>query len=159
MNIIAGIFVNDAIELSQRDRDFVLHSEYTRNKAMMKELKDVFHELDTDLSDTLSLQEFMKAFERPQVLARFRHLGVELMDARSLFEMLDISEDDELSIDEFVTMCLRAKSLTRPVDFQSFIQHNRRNSEWVRKGLSRIDQHLLKLAVKMDAVLVRPRGI
>ena len=80
----------------------------------------------------------MQAFQNPAVQARFRFLGVELTDAESLFEMLDTADTDEMLIDEFVSVCLRAKTLTRPLDLQSFIQQNRRTDRWLRRAL---DEH------------------
>merc|ERR1712136_112590 len=84
LNIIAGIFVNDAIEMAQRDRHIVLQAESTRNKSLVCDLKKLFLGSDTDQSGTLTFEEFMKAFQNPAVQARFRFLGVELTDAESL---------------------------------------------------------------------------
>jgi len=150
LNVIAGIFVNDAIEMAHRDRHIVLQAESTRNKSLVCDLKKLFLEFDTDQSGTLTLEEFTQAFQNPAVQARFRLLGVELHDAESLFEMLDIAATDEVLIDEFVSVCLRAKTLTRPLDLQSFIQHNRRSDRWLRDGLMNIEHQLDRLAEKMD---------
>jgi len=150
LNIIAGIFVNDAIEMAQSDRHIVLQAESTRNKTLVCDLKRLFLEFDTDQSGTLTLDEFMQAFQNPAVQARFRLLGVELTDAESLFDMLDIAETDEVLIDEFVSVCLRAKTLTRPLDLQSFIQQTRRTDRWLRSGLIHIEHQLDRLAEKMD---------
>merc|ERR1712136_106491 len=77
LNIIAGIFVNDAIERAEKDRDIALQAESHRNKMVMKELHDLFLEFDTDHSGTLTRQEFMDAFDIEGVQARFKRLGVE----------------------------------------------------------------------------------
>jgi len=150
LNIIAGIFVNDAIEMAQRDRHIVLQAESTRNKSLVCDLKKLFLESDTDQSGTLTLEEFMQAFQNPAVQARFRFLGVELTDAESLFDLMDTAGTDEILIDEFVSVCLRAKTLTRPLDLQSFIQQNRRTDRWLRRALVNIEHHLDRLADKMD---------
>jgi len=153
LNIFAGIFVNDAIELSQMDRDTVLQTQSKRNQAMIRDLKELFQESDNDNSGTLSRKEFMAAFESPDMQAPLRHLGVELTDADSLFEVLGISEDDELVIDEFINMCLRAKTLTRPVDLQSFMQQSRRNTDQFRRGLTEIESRIERLGVRIESVL------
>jgi len=155
LNIFAGIFVNDAIELCQQDRDHVIQAQNKKSQAMQKELKELFLESDTDDSGTLTRKEFMLAFENPEVKARFTNLGVELDDKQSLsslFDMLDLSEDDELGIDEFASVCLRAKTLTRPVDLQSFIQQNRRTTDQVRRGLTDLEHQVNKVVRKIDKV-------
>jgi len=158
LNIFAGIFVNDAIEMAQNDRDVQLQTEAIRNKAMVKDLKDIFQEFDRDHNGTLTRQEFMDAWRNPEVLVRFRHLGVEPVDGHSLFEMLDISGDDELDIDEFVTMCLRAKTLTRPVDLQSFIQQGRRHNDFVRRQIARLQRSIENRAGNVDSDMGLARG-
>jgi len=155
LNIFAGIFVNDAIELCQQDRDHVIQAQNKKSQAMQKELKELFLESDTDNSGTLTRKEFMLAFENPEVKARFTNLGVELDDKQSLsslFDMLDLSEDDELGIDEFASVCLRAKTLTRPVDLQSFIQQNRRTTDQVRRGLTDLEHQVNRVVRKIDKV-------
>ena len=153
LNIFSGIFVNDAIELSQMDRDNVSQMESKRNQVMIKDLMDLFRESDNDNSGTLSRKEFMAAFEAPKLLSKLGHLGVELTDVEGLFEMLGISEDDELVIDEFVNMCLCAKTLKRPVDLQSFIQQNRRNTDHFRRGLTKIESRIESLREKIEFAL------
>jgi len=159
LNIIAGIFVNDAIEMAQQDREFILMAEAKRHQAMEKELKELFIASDTDHSGTLTVEEFIQAFDVPEMQARFRNLGVEINDAKSLFEMLDIAVTDLLDIEEFVSMCKQAKTLTRPLDIQSFIQQTRRAEQGVKRGMTNINDQLDKLAGKMDSILDKSQSL
>ena len=65
--------------------------------------------------------------------------------------MLDISEDDELDIEEFVAVCLRAKTLTRPVDLQSFVQQSRRTHQVVQRHMERLESRVESVALKLDS--------
>lgn len=152
LNIVAGIFVNDAIEMAQKDRDYALHSESVRNNEMISGLKELFRELDTDQSGTLTLAEFMEAWKRPDVLTWFRLLGVEFLDAQSLFESLDTCPTEAFEIDEFITFCLRAKTMTRPVDLQYFMAQHRRNSQWLHIGLTNLERQIDRLEVSVKNV-------
>lgn len=153
LNIIAGIFVNDAIEMAQMDRDIVIQAETERNKAMISELHELFKEFDTDNSDTLSLDELTEAWKRnPEVAARFRMLGVEELDASSLFSMLDVEGHEQLDIKEFVTGCLRVKTLTKPMDIQTFMRETRRNARMYREQLGVLEHHVNHVALKLDSV-------
>merc|ERR1712136_623962 len=143
LNIIAGIFVNDAIEMAQTDRDIVLQTETEKNRVMVKELSMLFGEFDIDRSGTITLDDLTEAFNDPEVNARFRMLGVEEMDAAALFRTLDVHGSEELDIKEFVTGCLRAKSLTKPVDFQTFIREVRRRDK-------AHEEHFKKCSLKLD---------
>jgi len=152
LNIVAGIFVNDAIEMAQKDRDYALHSESVRNKEMIAGLKELFLEFDTDQSGTLTLAEFMEAWNHPDVLTRFRLLGVEFLDTQNLFEMLDISKDEALAFDEFISFCLHAKALTRPVDLHSFLTQHKRDSRWLHVGLSKLERQIDKLGDSINNI-------
>jgi len=142
LNVCAGIFVNDAIELAQQDRDVFLQMEAAVKNAMMRELRQMFLECDTNGDGTLTREEFMEAWENPNVMIHFRHIGVELEDAKSLFEMMDIAEHDELHIDDFVDVCLRAKTLMRPVDLQSYIKQNKRNTDALKRAVSLLQHEI-----------------
>ena len=143
LNIIAGIFVNDAIEMAQKDRDVAVQAEAGKNKTLIGELSVLFREFDTDNTGTLNLEELTEAFQDPEVSARFRMLGVEETDAAALFRTLDVHGSEELDIKEFVTGCLRAKSLTKPVDFQTFIREVRRRDK-------AHEEHFKKCSLKLD---------
>ena len=151
LNIIAGIFVNDAIEMAQMDRDIVLQAEAGRNKAMINELTMLFGEFDIDRSGTITLDDLTEAFNDPEVNARFRMLGVEEMDAAALFRTLDVDGSEQLDIKEFVTGCLRAKTLTRPVDFQTFIRESRRTARRQHDQFKHVVSKLDRLPVEVRA--------
>mmetsp|Transcript_17331 Transcript_17331/g.47052 ORF Transcript_17331/g.47052 Transcript_17331/m.47052 type:complete len:609 (-) Transcript_17331:59-1885(-) len=154
LNIIAGIFVNDAIEMAQQDREVIRQAEVLKKQEMETELRELFMESDQDNSGTLTVQEFSLAFEHPEVEARFRQLGVELKDTTTIFQMLDIKEHDVLDIGEFVSMVGRAKMLTQPLDLQSFLQQNKQIEQGVRRNMLRINEDLDKLAAKVDTLLM-----
>jgi len=157
LNIIAGIFVNDAIEMAQMDRDIVIQAESGKNRAMLHELRRLFLEFDTDSSGTLTRDELTEAWKNPEVSARFRMLGVEELDASTLFTMLDMDGTDEIDIHEFVTGCLRAKTLTRPMDIQTFVREIRRVGLKTRDQLCAIELRIDHLALKLDKEM-QPRG-
>ena len=145
LNIIAGIFINDAIEMAQMDRDIVIQTEMEKNKAMIKELSMLFFEFDIDKRGTITIDELTEAWTDPQVSARFRMLGVEEMDAAALFQTLDVDNSEEVDIKDFVMGCLRAKTLTRPVDFQTFVRESRRSAQAEQKQFNRVVSKLNKL--------------
>ena len=75
--------MNDAIEMAQHDRDIVLQTGAMRNKATDNDLKELFLDFDKDENGSLTREEFMEAWHKPEVLVRFWHLGVEPVDGHS----------------------------------------------------------------------------
>jgi len=151
LNIIAGIFVNDAIEMAQMDREIALQAEAGKNKALINELSMLFTDFDTEGTGTLTLAQLTRAWNDPEVSARFRMLGVEEMDAAALFRTLDVDGSEQLDVKEFVTGCLRAKTLTKPVDFPTFMRELKRTSRSHKEQL----QHI---TMKLDRLLMEDRS-
>ena len=139
LNIIAGIFVNDSIEVAQSDRDIVFQKESADHTTLVSELKTMFTEIDVKNCGSLAPQEFVEAFQNPEMQSRFAHIGVHRMDADNLFDMLDLNDDGVVEMKEFVAVCLRLKDLTRPVDYLDFQQQNKKTHERFRRLQAKLD--------------------
>jgi len=115
LNIVTGVFVNDSIEVAQSDRELRTMALLQRNEDSINGLREMFKEIDTDKSGTISLDEFMTALENTKVRLTLEGLGVDTPNAVRLFETLDIDGDLQLEIDEFVmgcsALCCSAKTL------------------------------------------------
>ena len=46
LNVVTGIFVNDAVEMAHMDRDIVMRFESDKRQQYVDGLRDFFHELD-----------------------------------------------------------------------------------------------------------------
>uniref|UniRef100_A0A7S1AM76 EF-hand domain-containing protein n=1 Tax=Noctiluca scintillans TaxID=2966 RepID=A0A7S1AM76_NOCSC len=107
LNIVTGICVNNALEMAQLDHDLMLKFELDRKAAYIESLEGLFSDLDASDSGTISFEDFTKHLERHEVSALFSVLGIEVSDAISFFEVLDVDGSHELEIDEFVMGCMR----------------------------------------------------
>merc|ERR1719410_2320900 len=58
LNVLTGIFVERACELSGLDRDLVVQSEMKRNESFLVEMKRIFEEVDEHRSGTITWKEF-----------------------------------------------------------------------------------------------------
>merc|ERR550532_93713 len=63
LNILVGIFVQEAEELSKWDKDFVVDGFVTKKKEKEKEVSDLFDLMDTEQNGVLSLKELSTALE------------------------------------------------------------------------------------------------
>jgi len=138
LNIVTGIFVNDAVENAQMDRDVKMALEQERNKHHMEYLKVMFKDLDKDDKGFLTLEQFKSHLELAEVQALFSFLGLEVWDAVRLFEALDVDGSDELEIDEFVMGCMQLRGLAKNVDIIPPIQKIVRNNKNMTKRLMKM---------------------
>merc|ERR1712137_512430 len=81
-----------------------------RRAAIAELIRDVCHQSDTDLSGTITEEEFDFRQEW------FSLLDIEPADTRTLFMMLDINGTGEVSIDAFVNGCVSIMKPPRSID-------------------------------------------
>merc|ERR1711997_612214 len=96
LNIVTGIFVNDAVEMAQSDKEVAAENELDRNKSLFQDLNWLFQSLDTDSSGRLTIDEFEACTTMPQVVAIFDALGLDVTDGTRFFKLLDVDGSGEL---------------------------------------------------------------
>merc|ERR1712113_1062074 len=108
MNIITGIFVEQAMKQAQPHRDMLALEHHRNEKKLEAELTKIISDIDTDNTGTISQAEFAQAFrDKPQLVAYLDHCGLDVKDVRLFFEVLaGTSNDTEpIAIDAFVKGC------------------------------------------------------
>jgi len=118
LNVITGIFVNDAMEAARADHDLMMQLEQQGTKSLMASLKSIFGGIDEDASGTISFEQFEKHILRDEVRYIFQMLGIEVTDAVSFFKILDVDGSADLELEEFVMGCLRFKGNAKTVDIE-----------------------------------------
>merc|ERR1712136_286300 len=142
LNIVTGICVNNALEMAQMDHDLMMKFELDRKAAYIESLEDLFHDLDANGSGTISFEDFTKHLEQHETSALFSVLGIEVSDAISFFETLDVDGSHELEIDEFVMGCLNLRGNVRTVDVATLLRENKRLMQRIGKIAKRTDNQL-----------------
>merc|ERR1712217_981985 len=107
-----------------------------------REMRAIFQEIDADCDNVMTLNDFEVYLKNEQVKARFRLLGINVVEARAIFRLIDIADTGSLGIDEFVTGCFRIKSLSVGVDFSTLLHENKRIVSKVLREIRRLDTKL-----------------
>lgn len=126
LNIVTGIFVNDAVEAAQKDRGLRVMNEIQHTSDFVRNLQDVFHEIDTDNDGFVSLLEFTHHINKAELRAFFSTLGMQVTDAVRFFSALDVDGDLKIEIDEFVAGCIALRRPNTAVDMETLKKQNRR---------------------------------
>merc|ERR1711920_1172925 len=122
MNIITGVFVDNAMEAARGQRDFFIQKEMELREQCLRELRDVFAEMDFDESGTIGLQEVKAYFEDPRVRGFFTALGLDTSDTERLFRLLDDDGSGDVDVNEFLEGCLRLKGEARSIDVYAIMR-------------------------------------
>jgi len=119
LNILTGIFVDNAIKHSSDDREHVVMEHLLKEQNFVKGMKDVFHQMDSDGSGAITLQEFMSEIDNPKIIRYLEALELSIQDAELFFRMLAEVAGGEVDVDTFVDGCIRVKGLAKGVDLQT----------------------------------------
>merc|ERR550532_573823 len=140
LNIITGVFVDNAVEIGKTQRDFMVQKEMELKESYIKEIKKLFSSMDADNSNTLNKHEVQKYFEDKSVQSYFQALGLDPHDSERLFNLLDGDESGDVCIDEFVDGCLRLKGQARSIDLYALLVQSGRVEKKLAELTDAVDQ-------------------
>lgn len=118
VNVVTGVFLDCAMQIHQQDKEVVVHEEIESKKEALKDLHELFEKLDIDGTGSMTLDEFESRFERERVMAYFNTIKLDVSEARTLFNLLDHDDSNEVSIDEFVNGCYKLMGEATQLDTQ-----------------------------------------
>lgn len=118
LNVITGVFVDNAIKASQQDADTIILEQTESRKKHIEDVKSVFNKADLDNSGKLDWEEFKTHIDNPYVQAYFRQLDldVEGSSVEGLFNLLDFDGNGTLDLDEFIFGCAKMKGYAKSID-------------------------------------------
>lgn len=158
LNIITGIFVNDAVEMATQDKDYVEQEERQRMGQLVGQLGKLFDKIDTDKTGSINLGEFEAALGDEAVNTTLDALGLDHTDALKIFTVLDLDGSNHLRIEEFVMGILRLKSKLSNVDMQNFMGENMamlaENNRMV-KSLTKMQKRMGERMVDIECELLQ----
>lgn len=163
LNVVTGIFVDNAMKSSSKDKDMVIHEELSRRKNYINDVRQMFFEADRDHSGQLTWSEFAQHLNDPRVKAYFNSLELEASEARGLFTLLDTDGTGLVSADEFIMGCVRLKGGAKGVDVATLMYENKkmlrklndllRDSQNAFKSIQEREQELLIIEQRVEGVV------
>jgi len=126
LNVLTGVFCQNAIDSAQHDQDLVTQSILQKKEMYINRLRQIFRELDTDESGTLTIDELKYHLCDEKVRAYFNSLELDISDVKALFKLMDADGGDEIDAEEFISSCLRLRGGARGVDLAKLTYDQRR---------------------------------
>mmetsp|Transcript_2610 Transcript_2610/g.4763 ORF Transcript_2610/g.4763 Transcript_2610/m.4763 type:complete len:215 (+) Transcript_2610:3-647(+) len=158
-NIISGMFIDRAFKVVTNDRDFGILEETKEDYTYTDRIRGLFHELDTDDSQTLNWEEVQTHLDNPHVKAYFAWLGINIHQASLVFKLIDVNGDGELSISEFLRGCHALRG--QATNIEAKVLHHEIDDEnrWLGQLLEKIAAKQAKSkGRKRISTLVRLKG-
>merc|ERR1711972_1273086 len=121
LNILTGIFVENAMKLAQPDRD-TLALEHRKNELNeMEELRRMCYDIAPE-DGVINAAHFAEHIKHGRLRAYLSVLGLDIKDAEIFFGMLQsASSNGEVEVESFVEGCMRLKGWATSIDMQSLL--------------------------------------
>jgi len=137
VNVVTGVFVENARQHAGKDRDTLISSEMRLKEQYLANMQEVFEEMDADGTGTISRDEFHEHLNNAQVVAYFNALKLDVSDLETLFTLLDHDHSGTIELNEFVTGCQRLKGESRSLDIALL----RFQMDWMVEKLSKLPEN------------------
>eukprot|EP00931_Biecheleriopsis_adriatica_P008633 TRINITY_DN109782_c0_g1_i1.p1 TRINITY_DN109782_c0_g1~~TRINITY_DN109782_c0_g1_i1.p1 ORF type:complete len:603 (-),score=120.97 TRINITY_DN109782_c0_g1_i1:20-1798(-) len=106
LKLLTGIFVQHAGAAASLDRD---------NRIRFA-IEQLFHEIDSDDSGMLTMEEFESKLSDPVTVAYFEMLQIDKVDIDELFALTDVNDDKQIDVHEFIEGCQSYKGHAKKLD-------------------------------------------
>jgi len=125
LNIVTGIFVENANKLITNDEERMVMEESEKRRRWAREVLQVFADGDSDASGELDWDEFQRMLSDPRVQAYLHKLGVdwEMYSKQSLFMQLDFDGNGFINRTEFFLAMQNLHGPARSIDI-SHLKHS-----------------------------------
>jgi len=131
LNILTGIFVENALKASSDDQANVAYDNMISEQRFVKELQEFIQKMDMDQSGTLSWEEFEAHMQDPYLRSSFERLGLTITDAELFYRLVCAhSGQKEVDVESFTAGCLKLKGDAKSLDLQALMYETRVMKKW-----------------------------
>jgi len=125
LNVLTGIFVDQAMQMAKLDRDNVIQEALSKEENFARNMRDVFAIVDKDGSDMITWSEFKKHINDQRVQSYFAAMDLAVSDAKQLFMLLDNNGSNTIELGEFIGGCTRLKGGAKSMDLITLMEDNK----------------------------------
>lgn len=111
VNVVTGVFLESALQVSQQDKDALIQEEMRQKEAYAKHVQTIFEEiaLQGGESSEINIEMFNEAMKDERMVAFFTALQLDASDVQTLFVLLDRDQTGTININDFMHGCIRLK--------------------------------------------------
>merc|ERR1712232_743959 len=154
LNVVTGIFVDSAV--CTRTQDEVVDNYLEDTRCASEEVRRIFKEADLDKSGTICYKELKKHLNDPWVKAYFAGLEIDPSEAQIIFSLIDIENNQEVTIDKFVDGTMKLKGHAKAIDILSLMFDHVRLQNKMNTLCSWIEDQMYEIKEVIKPDTVRP---
>eukprot|EP00929_Paragymnodinium_shiwhaense_P080624 TRINITY_DN42060_c0_g1_i1.p1 TRINITY_DN42060_c0_g1~~TRINITY_DN42060_c0_g1_i1.p1 ORF type:complete len:1077 (-),score=293.64 TRINITY_DN42060_c0_g1_i1:131-3361(-) len=116
MNIVTGVFVESSLKNANETREYNL----------MRLTQQIFCDAASGESDLIiSWSAFAAQLENPIMLDFFKIIDIDISEAETVFNLLDVEGAGEIGLDQFLSGVLALRGPCKAIDFSLFVQQEK----------------------------------
>lgn len=116
LNLVVGVIVENTLASAKVNETKMKKKRERDRMRILNHLREFFEQSDEDGSGTLTLEEVQQAMKDPEAMNKLKLIDLPLEDPMEIFTLLDVDQSGELSIDEFISGCMRIKGNAKSKD-------------------------------------------
>jgi len=132
LNVITGNFVqcslDSAIEIKEMHR--------------LNQARRMFISLDRNESGSISLEELCEHLQDPEVKDFFATLDIDISEATSLFELIDLDNSGIIDFEEFLSGCMRLHGPSKATDLLLVTRDFRNAFNQQGEAMATLEEHI-----------------
>jgi len=143
MNVITGIFVDNAKTYAQQDKD----------TYVVRHVLNLFKKSDLNAENAIDWTVFQAKLNTQELQELFAAVEVDVADARSLFKLIDTDNSGSVTPDELMRGWIRLQGPAKALDLSLLLRDSSRNFESMHRQLQGLRQLTSWLAQSMETIL------
>jgi len=137
MNVVTGVFVEQAIRTAQQDKD----------QYMTSHISDLF--FTPDHNRVITWEEFRKKMNCNEMQEYFKSINVDPNEARGLFDLLDVDGNGEVDAHELINGCLRLRGGAKALELSLLMQETLRMFSKMSRHHTNVERDLAYICCKL----------
>jgi len=115
VQVILAVFIQQTFKVASDDEEIMLCEQKQQTESMVRHMMHLFDLIDTNHDNIISTAEFEKVMDNVRVKTWFSAIGVDGVDLRDLFTMLD-DGDGQLDESEFIEGVNALRGFAKSID-------------------------------------------
>mmetsp|Transcript_59054 Transcript_59054/g.104967 ORF Transcript_59054/g.104967 Transcript_59054/m.104967 type:complete len:580 (-) Transcript_59054:57-1796(-) len=132
MNVITGIFVDNATTYAQQDKD----------TYVVKHVLDLFKTTELNANGEITWEGFSEKLGSKELQELFAAVDVDVADAESLFRLIDTEENGAISADELMNGWMRLRGPAKALDQSLMFRELSRTTSYNQRLMRELKQML-----------------
>ncbi|CAJ1403452.1 unnamed protein product [Effrenium voratum] len=138
LNVITAVFCESAIESAQNDHAVAVQTVMAHKEVHLRKIRALFEKLGGGDMGVITYANFEEGINSQAVREYFETIGLDVLDAWTLFNLLDLDAGGSISVEEFFNGCLRLRGNAKSIDLAK-IMHDQ---SWLVRNHGRFQTHM-----------------